>query len=96
MKFFVVVNHTHLLLVDAETNGGAEHKLLDRFHYYINQCQAFKLDETKVLFEMFPDVQTSSMYQLEQQNLSAEYQYCLNKIKEYENRANVLKQKIGI
>lgn len=96
MKFFVVVNNTHLLLVDAETNGGAEHNLLDKFHYYINQCQAFKLDETAIMFEMFPDVQTCSMYQLEQFEMSAEYQYCLNKIKEYENRANVLKKKIGI
>lgn len=96
MKFFVVVNHTNLILVDAETNGGAEHKILDNFHYYAEQCQAFKLDETKILFEMFPDVQTCSMYQLEQFEMSAEYQHCLSKIKEYENRANVLKKKIGI
>lgn len=85
-----------MVVVDAETNGGAEHKLLDKFHYYVEQCQAFKINETTIMFEMFPDVQTCSIYQLEQLEMSAEYQYCLSKIKEYQNRADAVKKKIDI
>lgn len=94
MTFFVVVNNTHLLLVDAETNGGAEHKLLDMFHYYVNQCQAFKINETKIMFEMFPDVQTVSFEQLQVWDMKAEINHQLLKAAGHKARADELREKL--
>lgn len=94
MKFFVVVNHNHLVVVDAETNGGAEHKLLDKFYYYVNQCQAFKINETAIMFEMFPDVQTTSFEHLQVWNMKAEINHHLVKAAEHKERAEELGKKL--
>lgn len=45
MKFMVIVNNKYMITVDANTHGGAEHKILDDFFYGIEQCQAFSMDE---------------------------------------------------
>ena len=45
MKFLVVVNGKYMVDVEANTHGGAEHIILDDFHYGIEQCQAFSMKE---------------------------------------------------
>lgn len=51
-KYLVVVNQKFLVSVEAETNGGAEHRLLDLIPIEgaIRSCQAFSLDELKTEF----------------------------------------------
>ena len=94
MKFFVVVNNCHLVIVDAETSGGAEHKVLDKFHHYVTQCQAFKHDETAIMFEMFPDVESTSFEHLQICDIKAEISYHLMKADEHEQRADELSAKL--
>lgn len=56
MKFMVVVNNKYRINVDANTHGGAEHKILDDFYYGIEQCQAFSMDElTTETFKYFAE-----------------------------------------
>lgn len=45
MKFFVVVNQCYIVMVEANTNGGAEHKILDNLYYGITNAQAFAQEE---------------------------------------------------
>lgn len=45
MKYVVIVNQKYLVSVEANTHGGAEHKILDNIYYGIETCQAFKLEE---------------------------------------------------
>lgn len=45
MKFVVVVNQKYLVSVEANTHGGAEHKILDNVHYGVETCLAFKIEE---------------------------------------------------
>ena len=45
MKYIVMVNQKYLVTVEAETAGGAEHKILDNVFYGIEACQAFTLKE---------------------------------------------------
>ena len=45
MKYIVMVNQKYLVSVEAESAGGAEHKILDNVFYGINTCQAFTLKE---------------------------------------------------
>lgn len=50
MKYIVMVNQKHLVTVEAETSGGAEHKILDDVYYGIETCQAFSLNELSTDF----------------------------------------------
>lgn len=45
MKYIVIVNQKHLVTVDANTHGGAEHKILDDIFFGIETCQAFTIEE---------------------------------------------------
>lgn len=45
MKYIVMVNQKYLVSVEAESAGGAEHKILDNVFYGIKTCQAFTLKE---------------------------------------------------
>lgn len=45
-KFMVIVNNRFVLLIEAQTNGGAEHKVFDACHNIdIESCQAFGMSE---------------------------------------------------
>ena len=46
MKFMVVVNQKYLVSVEANTHGGAEHKILDNIYCGIETCLAFTIEET--------------------------------------------------
>lgn len=87
MKFYVIANKKYLLSVDAETHGAAEHKLLDNFHYFVDMCQAFKFDETKIMFEMFPDFEIISFEKLKILNMKAEIKYHYDKCEEHRLKA---------
>lgn len=50
MKYLVMVNQKYLVTVEANTNGGAEHKILDNVYYGIETCQAFSPEEMKTEF----------------------------------------------
>lgn len=63
-KYLVVVNFKYVLTIDSTSLGGAEHVILDQCYYGIKQCQAFKLSESNLLFEMFPDVETKDFYSI--------------------------------
>lgn len=45
MKYIVMVNQKYLVSVEAESAGGAEHKILDNVYYGIETCQAFNMKE---------------------------------------------------
>lgn len=45
MKYIVIVNQKYLTTVDANTHGGAEHKILDNVFFGIETCQAFRIEE---------------------------------------------------
>ena len=45
-KFIVIVNNKYLVMVEANSHGGAEHRILDDIYYGIEACQAFTLKET--------------------------------------------------
>lgn len=61
-KYLVVVNSKYVLTIESTSLGGAEHVILDQCYYGIKQCQAFNLSDSKLLFEMFPDVETTNFY----------------------------------
>ena len=46
MKYIVIVNQKYLVTVEANTHGGAEHKILDNVYYGVETCQAFTIAET--------------------------------------------------
>lgn len=52
-KYIVIVNRKYLVSVEANTNGGAEHKCLD-LHYGIKTAQAFSLYDLRT--ECFRDM----------------------------------------
>lgn len=45
-KYIVIVNQKYLVMVEANSHGGAEHRILDDIFYGIETCQAFTLKET--------------------------------------------------
>lgn len=45
MKYVVIVNQKYLVSVEANTHGGAEHKILDNVYYGVKTCQAFTIEE---------------------------------------------------
>lgn len=51
-KYLVIVNQKYLVSVEANTNGGAEHRVLDLFPYpsVIHSCQAFSQESMKTEF----------------------------------------------
>jgi len=54
-RFMVVVNHKYIVSVEAETNGGAEHRILDKIH----NCQSalsFDIEANETGTEMFRDL----------------------------------------
>lgn len=53
-KFLVMVNCKYLVAVEAETHGGAEHRILDDIYYGIETCQAFSMADLST--EFFRDV----------------------------------------
>jgi hypothetical protein len=62
MKFLVVVSGKHIVTVEATSNGGAEHKILDNYTLENPNCvQAFKPEEANIMFEMFPNAETTSI-----------------------------------
>lgn len=50
MKFMVMVNRKYLVMVEAQTAGGAEHVILDNVYYGVETCQAFSLKEMATEF----------------------------------------------
>lgn len=59
-KFFVVINAKYLLIVESTSLGGAEHVILDQFHTVIQGVQAYELTQSKYLFDMYPEVETTN------------------------------------
>ena len=66
MKYLVVVNRKYIVSVEANSAGGAEHKILDGIHYGIETCQAFSPAETGTdMFKWFLETsETISMDEL--------------------------------
>lgn len=60
MKFMVIVNQKYLVTVEANTHGGAEHKILDNVYYGIQTCQAFSMSElsTDIFKSLAEDCET--------------------------------------
>lgn len=59
-RFLVAVNFKWVVTIEACSMGGAEHYILDKCHFGIEQCQAFEKDQASLLFEMFPEVETTT------------------------------------
>lgn len=64
--FMVVVNRKYIVKVEAETNGGAEHKILDNYNGTM-YAQAFNHKElmTETFVHFFETCQTISLNELE-------------------------------
>lgn len=101
MKFVVMVNQKYLVTVEANTAGGAEHKILDNIYYGIETAQAFKAEEMRTEFFMscFEKCETISYSEL--MDKAAEYKKAteekdaqLNKIVECLNKINALENEI--
>ena len=45
-KYIVIVNQKYLAMVEANSHGGAEHRILDDIYFGVETCQAFNLKET--------------------------------------------------
>ncbi len=58
--FLVAVNFKWIVTVEAFSAYGAEHYILDKCHFGIEQCQAFEKAQASLLFEMFPEVETTT------------------------------------
>ena len=53
-RFMVVVNHKYIVTVEAETNGGAEHRILDNIRHS-QSVQSFDIAEKETDTELFRD-----------------------------------------
>ncbi len=82
MKFMVVVNQKYLVNVEANTHGGAEHKILDDIHYGIETCQAFTFEEmtTDTFKALAENCETISYDEMVKR--SKDYKATLDEIKE--------------
>ena len=82
MKYIVVVNQKYLVSVEANTHGGAEHKILDNIYYGVETCQAFAIEEmaTDTFRALAENCETISYDEM--LNRSKLYKETLDKIKE--------------
>lgn len=82
MKYVVIVNQKYLVSVEANTHGGAEHKILDDIHYGVETCQAFTIEEmrTDTFKALVENCETISY--AEMVKLSEVYKATLEEIKE--------------
>lgn len=82
MKYAVIVNQKFLVTVEANTHGGAEHKILDNVYYGIETCQAFTIDEmtTDVFKALVENCETISYDEMVKR--SKDYKATLDEIKE--------------
>lgn len=101
MKFAVVVNQKYLVMVEAQSHGGAEHVILDGIYYGVETCQAFTIDEmTTDVFKAFATECQTISYE-EMLSKAKAYKETQDKIenqkaeiKEYEKALNVLLREI--
>lgn len=68
MKFMVVVNQKYLVTVEAQTEGSAEHVILDDVYYGIETCQAFSINslQTDTFTAFAKDCETVSLAELKE------------------------------
>lgn len=94
MKYFVIVNQKYLVTVDADTAGGAEHKILDDIYYGIKGCQAFNTKELKTdaFRDMVENCSTISFNELLEQ--SKLYKTTLDYIDELTHKCSKCDDKI--
>ena len=103
MKFIVMVNQKYLVSVEANTNGGAEHKILDNVYYGIETCQAFSPEEMKTEFfrSCFEECETISYSELfdkakEYKRLQDEKEAEKDKIAKYRKQIEDLQEALMI
>lgn len=101
MKFIVMVNHKYLVSVEADTCGGAEHKILDNVYYGIETCQAFTLEELSTDFfrnfaENCETISISELYNKAQEykRLQDEKEAEKDMISEYRKKIEDLQEEI--
>lgn len=103
MKYVVIVNQKYLVSVEANTHGGAEHKILDNVYYGVETCQAFKIEEmaTDTFKALAENCETISYDEMVKR--SEVYKATLNEIKEdnemiekYTEQLNGLYKKIEL
>lgn len=72
MKYLVVVNQKYIVAVEAESELGAEHKILDDIYYGITGAQAFdqKSIRTDCFYWLMQDCKTVSYEELEKMSKS--------------------------
>lgn len=95
MKYIVIVNEKYIVTVDAETHGGAEHKILDGAGEAIKSCQAFSLQElaTDTFVALASEAKTISLRALK--GLIEDYLTEEKKQKELEELIEESKKKIS-
>ena len=82
-KFLVIVNCKYLVMVEAETCGGAEHKILDEIYHGIEMCQAFSMSEISTDFFKCRAEECETISFSEMQGKAEEYKRTLDKLEEY-------------
>lgn len=95
MKFLVIVNQKYLVTVEANTHGGAEHKILDNIHYGIETCQAFTIAEmvTDTFKAMVENCETISYDEMVKR--SELYKETLDEIKDDNERIEKYTQQLN-
>ncbi len=101
MKFIVIVNQKYLVTEDADTHGGAEHKILDNIYYGVETCQAFSMEEitTDIFKALAKECETISHSELydkarEYKAKNEEIEKQKKQIEEYKNQIKELEKTI--
>lgn len=84
MKYVVIVNQKYLVSVEAQSHGGAEHKILDNVYYGVETCQAFTIKEMATdIFRALAETCETISYD-EMLKMGELYKETLDEIKENE------------
>ena len=95
-KFFVIVNFKYLVMVEAATHGGAEHKILDNVYYGIETCQAFSMAEISTDFFKCRAKECETISYAELQRKAEEYKRISDELDEEKENAERYVENIRI
>lgn len=87
MKYFAVMDGKYMIKFDAADDLSANNQMREEFptYYFNDRCTIFRYTQIKSLLHKFPDVETSSHYDVKMRDAEAEVKYHLSRA-EYHNK----------